>query len=129
MPQGSGANKWYVHHQGGGWCESLDDCLGRSKTGLGSSNGYPDTAGLGGGYFDTDQTQNPLMYVPIAPLTENAESLTIIGTLEPLRRGLSPGTTGTRSSCGTVMGDPSVATMLLLRHAVLTNAQPPRDLD
>jgi len=59
---GSGANKWYVHHQGGGWCESLDDCLGRSKTGLGSSNGYPDTAGLGGGYFDTDQTQNPLMY-------------------------------------------------------------------
>lgn len=28
---GSGANKWYVHHQGGGWCESLDDCLSRSK--------------------------------------------------------------------------------------------------
>lgn len=22
----------YIHHEGGGWCESLDDCLGRSKT-------------------------------------------------------------------------------------------------
>lgn len=31
---GSGANKWYVHHQGGGWCESLDDCLSRSKVRL-----------------------------------------------------------------------------------------------
>lgn len=52
---GSGANKWYIHHQGGtlirrnvwwlgshfarfnalfagGWCESMDDCLGRSKS-------------------------------------------------------------------------------------------------
>ena len=28
---GDGANKWYIHHQGGGWCESLDDCLDRSK--------------------------------------------------------------------------------------------------
>merc|ERR1711881_118026 len=36
---GSGATKWYIHHQGGGWCESLDDCLGRSRGGLGSSNG------------------------------------------------------------------------------------------
>lgn len=59
---GNGSNKWYIHHQGGGWCESLDDCLGRSKTGLGSSNGYPDTASLGGGYFSNDPAQNPLMY-------------------------------------------------------------------
>lgn len=59
---GSGANKWYIHHQGGGWCESMDDCLGRSKTGLGSSRGYPASASLGDGYFSTDPTQNPLMY-------------------------------------------------------------------
>eukprot|EP00729_Bicosta_minor_P014737 gene14737-17303_t len=59
---GSGANKWYVHHQGGGWCESLDDCLSRSKGGLGSSKSYPPTMNLGGGYFSTDPTQNPLMY-------------------------------------------------------------------
>ena len=58
---GSGANKWYIHHQGGGWCESMDDCLGRSKTQLGSSSSYPATASLGGGYFDSDCKSNPLM--------------------------------------------------------------------
>jgi len=59
---GSGVNKWYIHHQGGGWCESLDDCLGRSKGALGSSTSYPATATLGGGYFSTDPKENPLMY-------------------------------------------------------------------
>jgi len=59
---GSGANKWYVHHQGGGWCESLDDCYSRSQGGLGSSKSYPAAANLGGGYFSTDQGSNPLMY-------------------------------------------------------------------
>ena len=50
-----------IHHQGGGWCESLDDCLGRSNSTLGSSKGYPTTAALGGGYFSTDPAVNPLM--------------------------------------------------------------------
>lgn len=59
---GTGANKWYIHHQGGGWCESMDDCLDRSTTPLGSSATYPDTDNLGGGYFDTTQAKNPLMY-------------------------------------------------------------------
>merc|ERR1719201_566151 len=59
---GEGANKWYVHHQGGGWCESLDDCLSRSKGQLGSSKSYPKTVnGLGGGYFDSNCDSNPLM--------------------------------------------------------------------
>ena len=44
---GSGANKFYIHHQGGGWCESLDDCLSRSRTDLGSSKAYPPTQNLG----------------------------------------------------------------------------------
>ena len=22
---GDGANKWYIHHQGGGWCESMEN--------------------------------------------------------------------------------------------------------
>ena len=59
---GDGANKWYLHHQGGGWCESMDYCLARSQTALGSSKTYPDTADLGGGYFDTSKAKNPLMY-------------------------------------------------------------------
>lgn len=59
---GTGADKWYIHHQGGGWCESLDDCLGRSKTGLGSSTGYGPTSGMGGGYFSPLPSDNPMMY-------------------------------------------------------------------
>ena len=59
---GTGANKWYIHHQGGGWCESIEDCFSRSKGNLGSSKAYPAQAGLGGGYFDTDSKVNPMMY-------------------------------------------------------------------
>jgi hypothetical protein len=40
---GTGSNKWYLHHKGGGWCESLDDCLSRSLGSGGSSKGYPPT--------------------------------------------------------------------------------------
>lgn len=58
---GNGAKKWYIHHEGGGWCTSLDDCLGRSKTGLGSSASYAPSAGLGGGYFSQDPAVNPMM--------------------------------------------------------------------
>lgn len=58
----SGINKWYLHHEGGGWCESLADCYGRSLTDLGSSSKYPKTLDLGGGYFSTDPNQNPQMY-------------------------------------------------------------------
>lgn len=37
---GDGANKWLVHMQAGGWCESVDNCIERktSKYGLGSTN-------------------------------------------------------------------------------------------
>ncbi|CAK9044767.1 unnamed protein product [Durusdinium trenchii] len=34
---GSGAKRWIIHFQGGGWCISYEDCLARSKTSLGSS--------------------------------------------------------------------------------------------
>ena len=34
--------------QGGGWCYSLADCYGRSKTSLGSSSNIPATVNLGG---------------------------------------------------------------------------------
>eukprot|EP00435_Cladocopium_sp_Y103_P017605 s551_g4.t1 len=58
---GDGINK-YIHHEGGGWCESFDDCLGRSKTDLGSSKAYPERRTLFGGYFSRDATENPLMH-------------------------------------------------------------------
>ena len=59
---GSGANKWYIHHQGGGWCESWDDCYARSNSSLGSSAGYASSTALKGGYFDPSPQVNPMMY-------------------------------------------------------------------
>jgi hypothetical protein len=40
---GDGANKLILFWEGGGWCESLFDCLARSNTTLGSSRTYPAT--------------------------------------------------------------------------------------
>eukprot|EP01125_Pyxidicula_operculata_P008327 TRINITY_DN2804_c0_g1_i1.p2 TRINITY_DN2804_c0_g1~~TRINITY_DN2804_c0_g1_i1.p2 ORF type:complete len:360 (+),score=63.23 TRINITY_DN2804_c0_g1_i1:1188-2267(+) len=56
---GDGANKWYVHHQGGGWCNSISNCYQRSQTDLGSSKGYPDTKNIDYSYFSTDPKVNP----------------------------------------------------------------------
>merc|ERR1711957_1089467 len=56
-----GVDKWYIHHEGGGWCESMDDCLDRSKGRLGSTKADSETADLGGGYFSTDVSENPMM--------------------------------------------------------------------
>ena len=60
---GAGANSWYIHHEGGGWCEGYADCVSRSKTNLGSSKKYPATISQNGGYFSTDAKTNPLMCV------------------------------------------------------------------
>lgn len=70
---GSGARKYYVHYQGGGWCESPADCASRSHSHLGSSSGYAKGTLAGqvqnhgrgcpsGGYFSTLPDTNPLMY-------------------------------------------------------------------
>jgi len=60
---GTGINKWYIYHQGGGWCTSLSDCLGRSKTALGSSTSYTPTIGTyNTGYFSINPSVNPLLY-------------------------------------------------------------------
>ena len=51
---GSGADKWYIHHEGGGWCYNLADCAGRAKGALGSTDPKKSkdgpTSNLGGGY-------------------------------------------------------------------------------
>jgi len=57
-----GLTKWYIHHEGGGWCEGVADCYGRSQGGLGSSKDYPKTTDLGGGYFSEDPNVNPQMW-------------------------------------------------------------------
>lgn len=55
---GSGANKWIIFFQGGGWCYSEDDCWGRSKTALGSSKFWGPTMDMGGITSD-DCNNNP----------------------------------------------------------------------
>jgi len=59
---GSGANKWFLHQQGGGWCYDLNSCVSRSKGSLGSTKADPNTSSLCSGYFSLDIYQNPLMY-------------------------------------------------------------------
>ena len=59
-----GANKWVLHFEGGGWCYDLQACYLRSKTGLGSSKGYPDTMRNSELplYLSDYSTVNPLMH-------------------------------------------------------------------
>jgi len=59
---GSGANKWFLHQQGGGWCYSEESCVARSTGSLGSTKADKSTSALDGGYFSMDPNQNPLMY-------------------------------------------------------------------
>ena len=59
---GSGANKWFIHQQGGGWCYTEESCVGRSKMSLGSTKADPKTRTLNGGYMSWDNVSNPLMY-------------------------------------------------------------------
>lgn len=64
---GPSTRKWMIHLQGGGWCVNEQDCVGRSKGGLGSSAGYAqDKEGILGGFdggahglFSNDSSVNP----------------------------------------------------------------------
>ena len=56
---GSGANKWVIYFQGGGWCYDEMDCWGRSNGNLGSSKGWGPTMSAGG-LVSTNNETNPL---------------------------------------------------------------------
>ncbi|KAH7435262.1 hypothetical protein KP509_06G056400 [Ceratopteris richardii] len=60
MGSGSGKDSWIVHLQGGGWCNTLDDCLQRSTTYLGSSK-YMTAFGFGG-ILSNSMAYNPDFY-------------------------------------------------------------------
>jgi len=59
---GDGANKWFIFHEAGAWCFSLEHCYARSLTDSGSSKNYPPSIDLSGAYFDPDPLINPQMY-------------------------------------------------------------------
>ena len=50
-----------MHMEGGGWCYIEDDCVGRSRTSLGSSKTWGDTANFNG-FLSDDPQLNPLFY-------------------------------------------------------------------
>ena len=60
---GSGADKWILHQEGGGWCFTTEDCYNRSKTDLGSSKGWPPSVSTSGiGFLSDDKDVNPDFY-------------------------------------------------------------------
>ena len=63
LRRGSGASesKWILHLQGGAWCGDEADCLGRSKTALGSSTFWPPSAEYAG-FLSDNATINPDFY-------------------------------------------------------------------
>lgn len=76
LSKGTNTTAWLFHHQGGGWCQTLEECAGRAKGALGSSKSYPgskdlrsvdppprtsgDPAVWGNNHFDRDCSLNPL---------------------------------------------------------------------
>lgn len=62
---GPGKHKWYVHHQGGGWCMTLKECHRRASTnehGLGSSVDWKESIAMNYDYFSVDPEVNPMMH-------------------------------------------------------------------
>ena len=61
---GPGASTWLIEMEGGGWCTSVNDCIGRSKGPIGSSSswpprGCPSMDGGSNGMLSSDCAQNP----------------------------------------------------------------------
>lgn len=65
-----GRKKWYIHHEGGGWCQAEkpyqswpnDDCFDRSKTRLGTLKLDNETETWPIAYSSADPAMNPLMH-------------------------------------------------------------------
>ncbi|XP_047972114.1 pectin acetylesterase 8-like [Salvia hispanica] len=61
---GTGSSSWMVYMEGGGWCFSLEDCINRSRTNLGSSK-YEfigNSPNFTSGILDTDSRYNQYFY-------------------------------------------------------------------
>ncbi|XP_065879298.1 pectin acetylesterase 8-like [Euphorbia lathyris] len=58
---GTGINSWLVHFEGGGWCNSVSNCLTRKKTRLGSSK-YMGAELAFSGIMNNKRQYNPDFY-------------------------------------------------------------------
>ncbi|KAK6158586.1 hypothetical protein DH2020_005900 [Rehmannia glutinosa] len=59
---GSGANNWLVFLEGGGWCDTTDDCLIKVKKSPSTSSTKNAPAASFGGILSPEQTINPDFY-------------------------------------------------------------------
>jgi len=60
ISQGSNTTRFYLNHQGGGWCQDLTECAQRATSALGSSKSWTPTVDMGDG-MSRDTNVNPLM--------------------------------------------------------------------
>lgn len=67
----SSKDKWFVYHNGGGWCaidvpftqgSTVDHCYNRSFGALGTSTVYPPTLPMPGDAYSDDPSRNPMMH-------------------------------------------------------------------
>ena len=59
---GDGARKYYIHHQGGGWCTGPESCEMRSRSNLGTSAVFSETIRRSEAYFSRDPQTNVMMH-------------------------------------------------------------------
>ena len=59
---GSGASKWVVFHEGGGWCVSLADCRARAGKALGSSLNFTAELAMPDQLLSSNATINPPLH-------------------------------------------------------------------
>lgn len=60
ISQGSASAKFYLNHQGGGWCQDVNECAQRAQTALGSSTSWGPNVSMADG-MSREPTANPLM--------------------------------------------------------------------
>ncbi len=89
--------RWVIFLQGGGWCYSLAECVGRAGTDLGSSDKWPPSMkdDEAPGLFDSDPNVNPfwafnkvyVMYCDGASFSGNADGGVQVGSTKLHFRG------------------------------------------
>jgi len=58
---GTASSRYYIYHEGGGWCYDINECTQRANTPLGSSKTWATTSDMGDG-MSRDPQVNSLMY-------------------------------------------------------------------
>ena len=133
---GSGSRKFYIDHQGGGWCETEAKCLARSTTTHGSSLEWPEEAEWRKSLlFSTSAEDNPLAhnwnkvyvrYCDGSSFTSNRQDpvevdgvllhMRGIDTIEAVMEDLTGGDKGLDTATDVIIGGCSAGGLAALLH-------------